>query len=100
MRTAPISQIAELPGRRPVVSRSTTTYVACSSRSVGPGRLRERDGVAVPGEARIGFDDLGQERARERDGGLAQREQPPRRVLRGHRSAALLDEFHEPVGRV
>src|SRR5204862_468394 len=35
-RTAPISQIPDSPGRRPVVSRSTTTYVASSSRSVAP----------------------------------------------------------------
>src|SRR3954469_8441125 len=35
-RTAPISQIPDSPGRRPVVSRSTTTYVASSSRSAAP----------------------------------------------------------------
>ena len=36
-RTAPISQIAELPGESPVVSRSKTTYVAASSASAAPG---------------------------------------------------------------
>src|SRR5581483_9174915 len=34
--TAPISQICELPGRRPVVSRSTTTYTASSRRRSAP----------------------------------------------------------------
>ena len=67
---------------------------------LGSGRLRERDRVAVPREARIGFHDLRQERPREGDRRLAQREQPPRRVLRRHRSAAFLDKFHEPVGGV
>ena len=36
-RTAPISQIADEPGERPVVSRSKTTYVASSSASAAPG---------------------------------------------------------------
>jgi len=67
---------------------------------LGPGRLRERDRVAVPRKARVGLDDLGQERPREGDRRLAQREQPACRVLRGHRSAALFDEFHKSVGRV
>ena len=50
---------------------------------LGSGRLRERDRVAVPRQARVGFHDLGQERAREGDRRLAQGEQPPRRVLGG-----------------
>ena len=63
-------------------------------------RLGERDGVAVPREPRVGLDDLRQQRARERDGRLPQGEEPPRRVLREHRPALLLDELHQPVGRV
>ena len=63
------------------------------------GRLRERDSVAVPGQSRIGLDHLRQERAREGNRSLAQREQPPRCVL-GRDRRAFLDKFHESVGRV
>ena len=45
---------ARVPGRRPVVSRSKTTNVACSSSSSSPGARRERDEVAGPAQARVG----------------------------------------------
>ena len=64
------------------------------------GRLCERDRVAVPGQARVGLDDLAQKRAGESDRSLAQREQTACRVLRGNWSAVLLNELHEPVGGV
>ena len=63
-------------------------------------RLGERDRVAVPGEPRIGLDDVCEQRAREGDRRLPEREEPPRGVLREYRPALFLDELHEPVGRV
>ncbi len=63
-------------------------------------RPREPDRVAVPREPRVGLDDVGQQAASERDRGRAEREQPPGRLLGEHRPAPLLDELHQPVGRV
>ena len=63
-------------------------------------RLGERDSVPAPRESRIGLDDVCEQRARERDGRLPEREEPPRGVFREHRPALLLDELHEAVGRV
>ena len=58
------------------------------------------DGVAAPRESRIGLNDVCEQRARERDGSLPEREEPPRGVFREHRPALLLDELHQAVGRV
>jgi hypothetical protein len=54
----------------------------------------------MPREARIGLDDLGEERAGEGDRRGAEREEPPRCLLRHDRPATFLDELHEPVGCV
>ena len=69
-------------------------------QEVGAERSGEPDRVAVPREPRVGLDHLGEERAGERDRRLAQREEPPRRLLGDDRPAPLLDELHEPVGGV
>ena len=69
-------------------------------QEVAARRLGERDGVAAPGEPCVRLDHLGQERAREGDRGLAQREEPLRRLVRDDRAATLLDELHQPVGGV
>jgi hypothetical protein len=42
IRTAPISQIADVPGRSPVVSRSTTTYVAARGEALPRAAARAR----------------------------------------------------------
>ncbi len=69
-------------------------------QQAGSERACKPDCVAVPGEASIGFDHLGQEGARQRDRRLAEREEPARRLLGDDRPAPLLDELHEPVGGV
>jgi hypothetical protein len=79
------------PGRSPVVSRSTTTYVASS---------RTSDEVAVPGETHVGVDHVRQQRAGQGDRCAAEREEMLRRLLGRDRPATLLHEFHEPVGRI
>ena len=61
---------------------------------------REGDRVAVPRQPRVGFDHLREQRARERDGRLPQREQTPRRLVRDDGAAALLDKLHETVGGI
>ena len=99
-RTAPISQIADDPGDRPVVSRSKTTYVAASSASSAPGGVREPDARAAPGEACVAIDDVGEQRACEPGGDVPQRIQRLRGLLGRHRPVPGLDELHEPVGRV
>ena len=63
-------------------------------------RLGECHGVAAPRESSIGLDDVCEQRARERNRRLPESEEPPRRVLREHRSALLLDELHQAVGRI
>ena len=65
-RCAPISQIRDVRGESPVVSRSTTTKCACSSEDVRPGRRGETDRRAPPGEPRVARDDVVEERPRER----------------------------------
>src|SRR5436853_395097 len=42
--------MCELPGRRPVVSRSTTTYTASSSCRAAPGSASGQVSEALPGE--------------------------------------------------
>ena len=69
-------------------------------QEVDAERPGQRDRVAVPREPRVGLDDLGEKRARERDRRLAEREEPARRLLGDDRPAPLLDELHEPVGGV
>ena len=69
-------------------------------QEVDAERPRQRDRVAVPREPGVGLDDLGEERARERDRRLPQREEPARRLLGDDRPAPLLDELHEAIGGV
>ena len=63
-------------------------------------RLGESYRVAVPGEPSVGLDDVCQQRPCEGDRRLPEGEEPPRRVFREHRSALLLHELHQAVGRV
>ena len=97
---APISQICDVPGRKPGRLEVDDDVRRVFEQEVGAERSREPDGVAAPREPRVGLDDLGEERARERDRRLAQREEPARRLLGDDRSAPLLDELHEAVGGV
>ena len=61
----------------------------------------ERDEVAGPAQPRVRRDRLGEQRAREPDGhGRAELQHLPRRLVGGHRPAALLDELDEPVGGI
>src|SRR3954451_3389775 len=63
-RTAPISQICDVPGRRPVVSRSTTTYVASSSRRSAPsGRASPTESPAHVSRASVSTTSASSERA-------------------------------------
>ena len=62
--------------------------------------LGQRDEVAAPREPRVGTHRLVEQAPRDPVGKPAEREEPPRRLLGGHRPAALLDELDEPVGRV
>ena len=98
-RTAPISQIAELLGESPVVSRSKTTYVAASSASAAPG-ASARPTRAAPGEPRVAVDDVREQRACEPDRDVAQRVERLGGVLGGHGPVPGLDELHQAVGRV
>ena len=99
-RTAPISQMRELPGRRPVVSRSTTTKVACFEQDLGAGRIGEPHRVAAPGQPRVLADDLLEQAAGEPDGRVPQGEEAPCRLLGVDRPAPLFDQLDEPVGRI
>jgi hypothetical protein len=97
--SAPISQIpsAGLQSRRLEVDDDVRRVLEEECRA---GRLRESDGISVPREPRIRLDDVRQKGARQRNGRLPEGEKPPCRLLREHRPALLLDELHEPVGRV
>ncbi len=69
-------------------------------QQVVPERTGERHRVAAPGEPRVGVDDLGEQRAREPDGRLAEGEETAGRLLGDDGAPPLLDELHEPVGRI
>ena len=97
-RTAPISHGLAVPGRRPVVSRSKTTKVACSSEQRLSGRLGQRDEVAGPAQARVVLHRLVQQRAGEPDGdGASQLQDEAGGLLDRNRAAVLLDELHQAV---
>ena len=102
-RTAPISQMRVAARRRARSSRGRRRRT--SRRSSGervarrtPARPTRR---AAPGEPRVAVDDVRRAaRAPGPPGSVAQREQPPRRLLGRQRPAPLLDELDQPVGRV
>ena len=100
-RTAPISQIADCAGRRPVVSRSTTTNVRELERQVArraapPARRTPR---ATPAARRRRRRPRAGS-ARAPSGALREREERARRLLDGHRPAPFLDQLDQPVGGV
>ena len=64
-------------------------------------RRGERDEIAGPAQARICRDRLCEQRACEPNGnGRTELQHLPRRLVRRHRPAALLDELDEPVGGI
>ena len=99
-RCAPISQIRALRGVRPVVSRSTTTKCACSSRTSCPAGAASPTDGAAPGEARVARDDVLQQRAGEGGRGAREGEEAARRLVGRNRPAPRLDELDEAVGGV
>ena len=75
--------------------------VRCAlDRQIRAERRRQADGVAAPRHPRVLAYDLVQQRARETDRRLPQREQPPGRLVDGDGPAPLLDQLDEPIGRV
>ena len=99
-RTAPISQIAEEPGERPVVSRSNDDVGGVLERQRSPGRIGEADARAAPGEPRVAVDDVREQRTGEPDRNVTEGVERLRRVLGGHRPVARLHELDQPVGGV
>jgi hypothetical protein len=69
-------------------------------RELRAGRLREPDRVPTPGEARILADDVLEQAARHADGGVPEREQPPRGLFDEDRPAPFLDQLDQAVGGV
>ena len=69
-------------------------------QDVRAGGCCQPDGRATPGEPGVAGDDVVEQRAGERRRGARQREERPRSLVRGHRTASGLDELDEPVRRI
>ena len=96
------ADLADVRCARPQAGRLEVDDDVCRvfEQEVGAERAREPNGVAAPGEARVGLDNVSEERSRECDGCLPQCEQPARRLVGDDRSAPFLDELDEAVGGV
>ena len=97
---APISQMRERVGERPVVSRSTTQNVGVLEEdALGVCRL-EGDAPAAPRETCVPRDDVVEQRARHALREVGEREQRPRRVLDRHGAATLLHELDKSISGI
>ena len=99
-RTAPISQMAGLPRRRPGRLQVDDDEARRLERQIVPRRRREPDARPAPGEPRVAGDDVLEQAPRQPFGRVREREEHAGGLLDGNRPAPLLDELHEPVGRI